>query len=290
VTTRRPTLKYDVFVTSPEPTVTNLLPHGREQRLFPPIAATLISGEQEAVLVDALLTVGQAGALADWVAAQGKHLMAVYITHGHGDHWFGLSVIRARFPDARACALPAVIERMRQDAASPYWKQQFPGKLPEHLVFAEPLPDHTLALEGHDLVAVELGHTDTDDTTCLHVPEIGLLVTGDSVYNDVHLHLEESDLQGRRDWLAALDTMEALRPRAVIAGHQRAGRHDGPEILEETRQYIRDFDRLAQTTQTALALYDEMLALYPERINRVVLWSSARAQIAHEAPILELTM
>ena len=280
MTTRRPTLRYDVFVTSPEPTVTNVLPHGLEQRLFPPIAATLISGEQDALLVDALLTVGQAGDLADWVAAQGKHLMAVYITHGHGDHWFGLSVIRARFPDARAYALPAVIERMRQDAAQDsFWQQQFPpGKLPDHLVFAEPLPDHTLALEGHNLVAVELGHTDTDDTTCLHVPEIGLVVAGDAVYNDVHLHLEESDLQGRRDWLAALDTMEALRPRAVIAGHQRAGRHDGPEILEETRQYIRDFDRLAQTTETALALYDQMLALYPERINPAVLWNSARAQ------------
>jgi len=282
MTTRRLTLKYDVFVTSPEPTVTNVLPHGLEQRLFPPISATLISGEQEAVLVDALLTVGQARDLADWVAAQGKHLMAVYITHGHGDHWFGLSVIRARFPDARTYALPAVIERMRKDAApesmASYWKQQFPGKLPDDLVFAEPLPDHTLALEGHNLVAVELGHTDTDDTTCLHVPEIGLLVTGDSVYNDVHLHLEESDLQGRRDWLAALDAMESLRPRAVIAGHQRAGRHDGPEILEETRQYIRDFDRLAQTTETALALYDQMLGLYPERINPAVLWNAARAQ------------
>ena len=159
MTTRRPTLRYDVFVTSPEPTVTNVLPHGLELRLFPPIAATLISGEQDALLVDALLTVGQAGDLADWVAAQGKHLMAVYITHGHGDHWFGLSVIRARFPDARAYALPAVIERMRQDAVQDsFWKQQFPpGKLPDHLVFAEPLPDHTLALEGHNLVAVRCG-------------------------------------------------------------------------------------------------------------------------------------
>jgi hypothetical protein len=28
--------------------------------------------------------------------------------------------------------------------------------------------------EGHDLVAVELGHTDTDHTTCLNVPSVGL--------------------------------------------------------------------------------------------------------------------
>jgi glyoxylase-like metal-dependent hydrolase (beta-lactamase superfamily II) len=174
-----------------------------------------------------------------------------------------------------------VVERMRQDFTPERlatWHALFPGRLPDQLELANPLPDYTLALEGHGLVAVELGHTDTDATTCLHVPEIGLVVAGDAVYNDVHLHLSESTSpEMRRAWLAALDTIASLHPRAVIAGHQRAGRHDGPEILEETRQYIRDFDRLVQTTQTALELYDQMLALYPERINTAALWNSARA-------------
>jgi glyoxylase-like metal-dependent hydrolase (beta-lactamase superfamily II) len=282
MTTQPTRLSWDVYVAPPEPTVTNDLPPGVQQRPWNPTSATLISGEHDAVLADALLTVGQARDLADWVAAYGKHLTAVYITHGHGDHWFGLSVILERFPDARACALPAVIARMRQDASperlASFWEPRFPDKLPDHLVLADPLSDHTLALEGHNLVAVELGYTDTGDTTCLHVPNIGLVVAGDAVYNDVHLHLSDStSREKRREWLAALDTIEALHPRAVIAGHQRAGRHDGPEILEETRQYIRDFDRLVQTTETALDLYEQMLALYPERINPGVLWESARA-------------
>ena len=42
------------------------------------------------------------------------------------------------------------------------------------------------------LLPVEVGHTDTDATTMLHVPEIGLLVAGDVVYNGVHLYLTES--------------------------------------------------------------------------------------------------
>jgi hypothetical protein len=63
----------------------------------------------------------------------------------------------------------------------------------------------------------------------------------------------------------------------VIAGHQRAGRHDGPEIIEETRQYIRDFDRIAETTSTARDLYDQVLALHPDRINPDVVWISAQA-------------
>jgi glyoxylase-like metal-dependent hydrolase (beta-lactamase superfamily II) len=274
-------LTWEVYVTPPEPTVSDDLAPGTTQRLWSPISATLISGDRDAVLVDALLTVGQARALADWVAAHGKSLTAVYITHGHGDHWFGLGVMLDRFPNARAVALPAVIEQMRQgstpDFLAAFWNALFPGKIPEHLVLAEPLPDHTIDLEGHDLVAVDLGHTDTDQTTCLHVPSIGLVVAGDAAYNDVHQYLAESTPQGRRDWIAALDTIESLHPQAVIAGHQRAGRDDGPEIIEETRQYIRDVDRVAETTNTARELYDQVLALYPDRVNPGALWTSARA-------------
>jgi hypothetical protein len=61
----------------------------------------------------------------------------------------------------------------------------------------------------------------------------------------------------------------------VIAGHKRAANDDSPRIIEETRQYIRDFDRLAQTTTTARELYDEMLRLYPNRVNPGALWASA---------------
>jgi glyoxylase-like metal-dependent hydrolase (beta-lactamase superfamily II) len=127
------------------------------------------------------------------------------------------------------------------------------------------------------LVVVPLGHTDTDDTTCLHVPSTGLVVAGDAAYNDVHLFLGESNPHRRREWIGALDTIEALHPRAVIAGHKRPGTDDDPRIIEETRQYIRDFDRLAETTTTARELYDQMLLLYPQRVNPDALWSSARA-------------
>ena len=131
--------------------------------------------------------------------------------------------------------------------------------------------------EGEQLVSVPLGHTDTDNTTCLHARSIGLVVAGDSAYNDVHLHLGESNAETREAWIAALDTIESLKPTAVVAGHKRAGAVDTPNIIEETRKYIRDFDRIAANTQTASVLYNQMLAIYPERVNPSVLWLSARA-------------
>ena len=169
---------------------------------------------------------------------------------------------------------------MRQQASpeslASFWNARFPGQLSDCFVIAEELRGNVIDLEGHDLVAVPLGHTDTASTTCLHVPSIGLVVAGDAAYNGVHLYLAESNPQTRLEWIVALDIIEALNPTAVIAGHKQAGNDDSPRIIEETRQYIRDFDRAVETTTTALELYDKMLKLYPDRINPGAVWSSAR--------------
>jgi hypothetical protein len=68
-------------------------------------------------------------------------------------------------------------------------------------------------------------------------------------------------------WIAALDKSESLNPRAAIAGHKRPGNHDSPRIIEETREYIRDFDHVDGITTAARELFDKMLELYPDRIN-----------------------
>ena len=215
-------------------------------------------------------------------AASGKNLTTIYITHGHGDHWFGVGTLLERFPNARVVATPDVVKVMRQHASPEFlerfWKAGFPGQIPDRLVIAEELKGNVIELEGHELDAVELGHTDTDYTTCLNVPSIGLVVAGDAAYNDVHLYLVESNAKSRREWISALDKIESLNPRAVIASHKRPGNDDNPTIIEQTRQYIREFDRLVETTTNAQELYDKMLELYPNRVNPGwALWSSARA-------------
>ena len=274
-------LRWDVFVAPEKPVTTGDLPPGLSRRMWSPTSATLIYGERDAVLVDPLLTVDETRALANWIAAKGKQLTTIYVTHGHGDHSFGISVLREKFPAARALATERVLRHMRKQAAPDYirrvWESYFPGQLPREVAFPEPLQGDRFELEGHELIAVELGHTDTDDTTCLHVPSLGLVVAGDAAYNDVQPYFGDSSPQGRRDWLAALDKIESLAPRAVVAGHKRPGNDDAPRIIEETRKYIRDFDRAAQETATARELYLAMRALYPDRVNPGMLWSSARA-------------
>ncbi len=279
--TRGDLLGWVVFVTPGLPIVTPDLPPGVTQAYFQATASTLIYGARDAVLVDAFMTVKQANALADWVAAKGRNLTTIYITHGHGDHWFGVGTLLERFPDAKAVATANALKGMRNNASPEYlkfWNAGFPDQIPDKLVFAEELVGNVVDLEGNDLVAVDLGHTDTDYTTCLNVPSIGLVVAGDAAYNDVHLYLGDSNAEKRREWISALDKIESLNPRAVVASHKRPENDDNPRIIDQTRQYIRDFDRLVETTTTAQELYDKMLELYPNRINPGwALWSSVRA-------------
>jgi len=159
-------LNWDVFVTPGIPIVMTDMPPGVREAHFQAMASTLIHGRRDAVLVDAFMTVQQANNLADWIAAKGKSLKTIYFTHGHGDHWFGLGTLRERFPRARAVATPNAVKMMRLNASPEhlaFWKASFPGQIPDKLVMAEELEGNILELEGHELVAVELGHTDTDD-------------------------------------------------------------------------------------------------------------------------------
>src|ERR1700737_487527 len=181
-TTQEISLSWDVFLAPSIPAITSDLAPGEKERPWPPISSTLISGERDAVLVDTPITVEQARALANWVAASGKNLTTIYATHGHGDHFFGTSTVLERFPGARFVARPEVIEIMRQQASpeslATFWNPRFPDQISSQLAIAEELTGNVINLDGQDLVSVPLGFTATARTPSLHFPQLGLAVGG----------------------------------------------------------------------------------------------------------------
>ncbi|PQP19521.1 MBL fold metallo-hydrolase [Rhodococcus opacus] len=269
-------LDYDVFVCDGVPRARpDRLPDGGPI-ISSPLASTLIVGAHDAVLVDPPFTFEQTKQIGDWIATSGKNLTHIYATHGHGDHWFGTGELVQRFPGAIAYATAGTIAQMhKQVEHRAVWDNDFPDLIPETQLVYETIPTDGFLLEGHTLVAIEVGHTDTDETTVLHVPDLGLVVGGDVVYNGVHQMLLETPGGGFDSWLAALDIVAALEPRAVVAGHKNRDLPDSPAIIDETRQYLLDARRLIDAKVTPQEFFDTMTASYPDRLNIGPVWYGA---------------
>lgn len=194
-------LRYDVFVTPPIPQYSGTLnlPSG-EPLAWSPIATTLIYGERDAVLVDPPFTTDTTRDVLTWVKRFRRNITDVYITHGHADHWFGAPVLLERFPDAVVRATAGTKAHMTSPdlpASRSFWDALFPGQIPTTPIDVQVVNGQGLSLEGHALIPIEVGHSDSDDTTVLWAPSLKLAVAGDVVYNGVHLALTEPGSRGR---------------------------------------------------------------------------------------------
>lgn len=281
-------LRADVYVAPAIPAVPPIPIPDNITPLWSPTTATLISGAHEAVLVDPLFTKTQANSLADWIEDlfPDKRLTYIYVTHGHGDHFFGLSTLLKRFPNATAVATKGTLAHMEEQispASQTFWEAWFPG---DRILFplsppAKALPSDklTIDLEGHTLVAVPVGHSDTDDSSFLWVPDLNMAVTGDVVYNGVYSYLAESlTTPLRQTWIHAIEKVKSFHPETVVVGHKRPGAVDGSWTLNATQDYIRLWDKLAAEAKDAEDMFERVKRADPDKTGEFVLWWSCLQQ------------
>jgi len=264
----RPALSYDVFVAPSKPAKAPT-PEVGDAPAWDPITSTLIFGARDAVLVDALMTIREATALADWIELHDRRLTTIYITHGHGDHYSGLPVLLDRFPDAQVVATPGTVEQMLSGSATAHpYQAWFPDQIADPIPLAEPLDSGHFELEGFPLEVIETGHTDTADSTSLYAPDLGLVVSGDVAYNHCHMYVGGTTAESRAEWIAALDKLAALNPAAVVTGHKDPTQGNPPTVLAESRGYIEYYGELLEADLTDQGLFDAMVSRYPDWVSR----------------------
>ncbi|RYP04050.1 hypothetical protein DL764_004709 [Monosporascus ibericus] len=288
-------LRFAVHVAAPIPCV-DWVNKVNEGCTWSPISCTLVYSETEAVLVDTPITIEQTKDLIAWIerVAPNRKLSYIYITHGHADHFLGLSQLLQRFPDAVPLATKATIAHIEQQIEEEYftntWEAFFPGgQIYKPITKPQPMPDsNDFRLQGRWLFqAVEVGHSDTYDSTILWVPDLKLAVCGDVVYGDVHQMLLEANTKSKREeWIRAVEQVEALDPVYVVAGHKKAEESDGAWHLTYTKKYLLDWGALLRNSpKDPEELYTGMIKLYPNRLNRMpLLWGAGAAfQVPEQA-------
>lgn len=258
-------------------------PDGARAATWSPSAATLLTGRNDAVLIDALLTEAEAVDLVDWIAGKGKRLTHVIITGSHADHFYGLAHVLTTFPEAQAVAVPAVAEEARRQAHEPmrqHWNSLFPDQLPPTPVPPTAVRTPTVMLEDHELHLFDLGTIAGRPASVVSVRTLDAIVGGDLVYNMVHPWLIGSSRASRQEWWNALDLLGALRSAWVVSAHRDPGATTdrADVVLRAMRRYLTDFDRGVTLNSDPDQLAQYVASRHPQMGNIATLQSSALSQ------------
>lgn len=234
-----------------------------EKSVFP-VSSEIITGDKEAVLIDAQFQRNDAEKLVEMIKATGKKLTTVYISQSDPDYYFGLDVIHAAFPDAKIVATQATIDQINasKDGKVAFWGPQLKDNAPKSVVVPEPLKGTTFELEGHQF---EVQGVDKE-RTFVWIPSLKAVVGGVLV-NGNNMHVWTADTQtpkSRKQWVEALNEIAGLNPHVVVPGHFLPGAPKTLESVEFTRQYLLTLEKELPKAKDSAALIAAMKKHYPQ--------------------------
>jgi glyoxylase-like metal-dependent hydrolase (beta-lactamase superfamily II) len=240
--------------------------------------ATLVTGENEALLVDAAFTRADGHRLAAEILDSGKKLTTVFVSHGDPDFYFGAEVLADAFPEARFVATPIVIEHIKHsyEGKLKAWAALGPN-LPTRLVDLEPLTGD-LTLEGHRF-ELRGGPAALSDRHYLWQAEHKAILGGVLLFQQEHVWVADTPTPGdRAAWTDLLDEMAALEPELVVPGHRLPGTPADASAITATRDYLLAFEEELGKAADGAALTEALVARYPA--NGMLIAAQIGAKVA----------
>jgi glyoxylase-like metal-dependent hydrolase (beta-lactamase superfamily II) len=245
------------------------------------VTSTLVSGEKEAVLIDAAFTLADGKKVAESVKASGKMLTTVYVTHWHPDHYFGAGPVKEAFPQAKLVALPSTVAEIKKTWAEKVkqWKPMYKDAITAKPLIPEALAGNVIELEGEKLEITGEVQGDDAHNSYVWIPTLRAVITGDIVYDGVYPWTAETNPEQRKAWSAMLDRISALKPLVVAPGHQKPDRKQDESGIQFTKAYLKAFDEALATSKEPAELQAKLKAQFPDAALDVILKLGAEAAL-----------
>jgi glyoxylase-like metal-dependent hydrolase (beta-lactamase superfamily II) len=226
--------------------------------------ATLVTGENEALLVDAGFTRADGHRLAAAVLDSGKTLTTVFVSHGDPDFYFGAEALADAFPDATFVATPPVIDHIAHsyEGKLAAWAA-LGANLPTRLVELTPLVGD-ITLDGHRF-ELKGGPAALPDRHYLWQPEQRAILGGVLLFQQEHVWVADTPTADDRSaWVTLLDEMAALDPQLVVPGHRLPATPADISAITATREYLLAFEEELAAAVDGAALTEALVKRYPD--------------------------
>ncbi len=232
-----------------------------EKAIFP-VSSSLVTGDKEAILIDAQFDVHNGQALVDMIKKSGKKLTVVYISAGDPDFYFGLEPVMAAFPDVKVLADQHVVDHINltKDAKLSYWSPILGKGAPKSLTVPQVMTASHLTLDGEKIEIKEMN----TPNAYLWAPSIKTAFGGVPVYSGVHVWMADSQTKAARsNWVKALDNLLALKPERVVPGHFLGTAPQGTAAVTFTRDYVQRFEQELAKANSSGELIEGLKKAYP---------------------------
>ena len=243
-----------------------------------PVTSSLITGDNEAILVDAQFHKKDAEKLVQLIQDSHKKLTTIYISHSDPDYYFGLETITQAFPEAKIVATQATVDAIKatKDGKLAYWGPILKEDAPQTVILPNVLAEDSLTLEGETIQIKGLDGK-APDRSFLWIPSIKTVMGGVVVSDNIHVWIADTQTAESQDaWQETLNLIQSLQPEVVISGHFVGDSALDLDSVRFTEQYLKDFRAANSTTQNSQELIAKMKALYPNLAEESSLEMSAQ--------------